>query len=139
MLGGPPAMWGGVVLPEFANGCALPTAAGFGPRIGCGDQMRKMLADIGRHDRAVAMKIKLSCQFIGHQCEVQRLAMVEKLAQEIASGLGPRRFMIAARGLGGIAVFMAKPLVTEPVELGQTDMQPLGRRRTVELTAIKGR
>ncbi len=127
------------MLPEFADGCALPAAARFWSRIRRRNQVRNVLADIGRHDRAGAMKVKLPGQFIRHQGEVQRLAMGEKSGQEITSGLGPGRFMIAAGGFGGIAVFMAKPLVTEPVELGQTDMQALGSRRTVELTAIKGR
>ena len=75
VLGGPPRMGRGVVLPQFADGSALPTASGLGATFGRGYQVGEVLADIGGHRGAGAMEVELAGQFVGQQREVQRLAV----------------------------------------------------------------
>ena len=74
-LGRPPGMRRTVVLPEFADGRALPAATGFGPAFGRGDQAGKVLPDISGDGSAGALKAKLTSQFIGQQREIEGLAM----------------------------------------------------------------
>ena len=57
-VGGPPRMGRGVVLPEFADGGALPTAAGFGARVLRGHELGEVLADISGHGRAGALEVE---------------------------------------------------------------------------------
>jgi len=57
-LGGPPRMRGGIVLPEFADGGALPAAAGFGTRLLGGNQSGEMAAHIIGDGGAGALKPK---------------------------------------------------------------------------------
>ena len=74
-VGGPPRMRGGVVLPEFADGGALPPAAGFGPRPLCRHEPGEVLADISGHGGAGTVEVEAASQFVGQEGEVQRLAV----------------------------------------------------------------
>lgn len=74
-LGGPPWMRRRIVLPEFADGGALPSPPRFGAAFQGGDQMRKLLADIGGHGCAGAFEAKATLQFVSQQGEVEGLAV----------------------------------------------------------------
>lgn len=121
------------MLPEFADGRALPAPTGFGTAFGCGNAVGKVLSNISGHGGAGATKIKLTSEFIGQQRAVQGLAVRQKPGQEIVGGLRPRRFVVAARGSGREAGFVTEPLMTKPVKLGRTDVEALGGRERVEL------
>lgn len=139
LLAGPPGMRGTVVLPKFADGGALPAAAGFGAAFGCGEQIGKVLADIGADGGARAMKLELTGQFIGQQREVERPGVGQESGQKIVSGFGPRRFAVATGGAESESVFVSQPLMAKPVELGRTDVQTLCGRERVELAGVEGR
>ena len=49
VLGGPPLVAGGIVLPEFINARALPASAGFGTGFGLADEIGKMSSGEGGH------------------------------------------------------------------------------------------
>lgn len=138
VLGGPPGMGRTVVLPEFADGGALPAATGFGAAFGCGDQVGKVLPDIGGDGGAGAMEAKLTGQFIDQQGEVEWLAIRQKSGQKIVGGLRPARFVIATGGCGRESGLVTEPLMAKPVELGRTDVQTLCGREGVELAGVEG-
>ena len=86
-LGRPPWMRGGIVLPEFADGGALPAAAGFGARLLGGNQLGEMEAHIVGHGGAGTMESKAAGQFIGEQGEVEGLAVGQDVL-EVSDCLG---------------------------------------------------
>ena len=138
MVGGPPGVGRAVVLPEFADGAGLPTAAGFGTAFGGGDLLGKMLADVGGHRGAGTVEVMTAGQFVGQQGEVERLAMGQKLDQEIVRRLGPGFFVVAAGGTELKARAVLKPLMAELVETGGTDHEPLGGGEGVERAVVEG-
>lgn len=74
-VSGPPSMGGTVVLPEFADGGTLPTAAGFGTAFERGDQVRELLSDISGDGSTRTMEVEFASQFIGQQGKIQWPAM----------------------------------------------------------------
>ncbi len=138
MFAGPPGMRRTIMLPEFADGRALPAAARLGAAFGGGNQMGKVLSDIGGDGGAGAMKVKLTGQFIGQQREVEGLAVRQKGSQKIVGGLRPVNFVVAAGGSGREASFVTEPLMAQSVELGRTEAQTLCGRERVELARVEG-
>ena len=57
------------------------------------------------------------------------MAVRKTTGQKIMSVLGPMNFVVATRKSGGEAGFVTEPLMTKPVELRRTDVQPLRRRK----------
>ncbi len=74
------------MLKEFADGGTLSAAPGFGATFQGGDQVGKVLADVGG---AGAVEIELASQFIGQQGEIKRLAVGQAVGREIMGGGGP--------------------------------------------------
>jgi len=138
MLGGPPRVGRGVVLPEFADGGALPAASGFGAAFERGHQLGEVLADIGGHGGAGAKKVELAGQFVGQEREVQRLAVGQTAGQEILCRLRPGSLVIAPGRLGREGGLVVEPLVAQAVELSGADMQALGGGQRVELAGVEG-
>ena len=81
-VGGPPGMGRGVVLPEFADGGALPAAAGFGAAFGRGQHMREVLPDVGSHGGTGAAEVEAAGQFVGQEGEVEGLTVGQEIGQE---------------------------------------------------------
>ena len=75
LLGGawPPLVDGRVVLPQFTEAGAFPTAAGLGAWLGLANEVGKMRSDKGGDRLAMALEIEPAGQFIGHQLKVGRL------------------------------------------------------------------
>jgi hypothetical protein len=138
MVGGPPRVRGGVMLPEFADGRALPAAAGLGATFERGPPLGKVLAHVSGDGGRGAGEVKLAGQLVRQEREVERLAVGQDAGQEIMGGGWPGCFMIAAGRLGGESGFVAQPVVAEAVELGGTDVQPLRGGQCVELTCVEG-
>ena len=138
MIGGPPGMRRGVVLPEFADGPGLPAAAGFGAAFGCGNLLGEVLTDVGGDGGAGAVEVMAAGQFIGQEGEVERLAMRQEGLQEIVGGRWPRVSVIAAGGAGLKAVTVQEPLVAQLIEPGGADQEPLSGGRGVEGAVVEG-
>lgn len=88
-------MRGGVALPEFAHGGALPAAAGPGPARQGRDQLGEVLADRGGHGGAGAVEIKTAGQFVGQEGEVERLAVGQDFGQKSVACWRPGGLVIA--------------------------------------------
>ena len=100
VLGRPPGMGGGVVLPEFAKVGALPAAAGLGSAQQRRDHLGEVLADIGGYGGAGAVEVKTAGQFAGQKGEVERLAVRQDFGQESVTRWRPGGLVIAPGGLG---------------------------------------
>jgi len=136
-LGGPPRMRGGIVLPEFADGGALPAAAGFGARILRGNQFWEMEAHIFGHGGAGTMEVKASGQFIGEQGEVERLAVGQDVLEVSDSLGGPEAAAGAAGRFGLEGLFVGQPAMAEAIELGRAYHQSLGGGGGIQLAEIE--
>ena len=136
-LGGPPRMRGGIVLPEFADGGALPAAAGFGTRSLRGNQFWEMAAHIMGHGGAGTMEVKASGQFIGEQGEVEGLAVGQDVL-EVSDGLGGPEAAAGSAGRFGVeGWFVGQPAMAEAIELGRADHQSLGGGGGIQLAEIE--
>lgn len=122
MVCGPPRMGRGVVLPEFADGRALPAAARFGTAFEGGHPLWKVLADVSGDRGRRTSEVKLAGQFVGQEGAIEGVAVRQDAGQEIMGGGRPGRLVIAAGGLGGESGLVAQPVVTEAIELSRTEV-----------------
>jgi hypothetical protein len=83
VLGGPPLVDGGIVLPEFAHLCALPSSPRLGSRSWRADQPWEVNAGAGGDGLAVALEGEASRQFIGDELVIER--SLERLLQTSTS------------------------------------------------------
>ena len=134
---GPPGMGRGVVLPEFADGGALPAAARFGAGRLWSDEGREVLADVGGDGRAGAGEAETAVQFVGQEGEVERLAVGQTAGEEIAGGLRPRGVVVAAGGLREERAVVLQPLVAQLVETSRSDVQSLGGGEGIESAVVE--
>ena len=137
-VGGPPRMGGGIVLPEFTNGGALPSAPGFGAAFGRGQGLGEVLADEGGDSGTGAAEIETAGQFVGHESKIQRLAVRQEVGQEREGVGGPVGMVVAAGGLKGPGILVGEPLVTQFVEPGAANHQAFGGCSGIELTGVEG-
>jgi hypothetical protein len=137
-VGGPPGMGRSVMLPEFADGRALPAAAGFGAGPLRGDALREVRPDVRGDGGAGAEEVKAAGQFIGQEGEVERLAVRKAFRQEVVSGLGPRGLMVAAGRLWLKGPLVVQPLMAQLVEPGRGELESLGGGEGVELAVVEG-
>jgi len=126
------------MLPEFTNRRALPASAGFGAAFERGNQVRKVLANVGCDRGAGTAEVELTSQFIGQQGKVKRLAVRQNFGQKIVSGLGPRFLRLPPEAIGAKAGFVTEPLMTKAIELSRTDTQTLRGRKRVEFAGVEG-
>ena len=81
-MGGPPLVDGGIVLPQFIDARAFPSASGFGTGFRLADQVWKMGSGEGGYRLAMALETEAGFQFVGHQLEVGRLLQRDELLEE---------------------------------------------------------
>jgi len=137
-VGGPPGMGRRIVLPEFADGGALPAAAGFGAGRLRGDMLGEVLLDVVGDGGTRALEVQAASQFVGEEGEVERLAVREDVSQEMVRGLGPGGVMIAAGRLGGEAGLVGEPLMAQFVEAGASDREAFGGSGGIEVAGVEG-
>ena len=138
VLGGPPGMRRGIVLPEFADSGALPAAAGLGAAGERRHELGEVLANIGRDGGAGTREVEPAGQFVGQEGEVEGLAVGQDAGQEIVGRRRPRRLVIAAGRLGGKRRLVLQPLVAQAVELGGAEVQALGGGGRIQLAGVEG-
>jgi len=136
-LGGPPWMRGGIVLPEFPDGGALPAAAGFGTRLLGGNQSGEMAAHIIGDGGAGALEAKAAGQFIREQGEVEGLAVGQDV-MEVSDRLGGPEAAAGSAGRFWLeGLFVGQPSMAEAIELGWADHQSLSGGGGIQLTEIE--
>ena len=97
----PPLVDGGIMLPEFVDARAFPSAPGFGVWLGLADEGGKVGSGEGGDRVAVALETESGFQLIGHELEVGWLLQGEELLEELAGFGSPVRPVVAAREPGG--------------------------------------
>lgn len=138
VVGRPPRMRRTVVLPQFADGADLPAAARFRAAFGRAHLLREVLTDVGGDGGAGTMKVVATGQFVRQESEIERLTMGKKLLEKIVSCFGPRAFVVAARAGQLEARGVLQPLMSQLVEPGRAQHEPLGGRESVEFALIEG-
>lgn len=125
-LGGPPLVDGGIVLPQFVQPRAFPSAPGFGTRFRLADEIWKMGSGEGGHRLAMALKVKAVFQFVGDQLEVGRLLEREERFEESPNFRWPVGPVVAARELGGESGAFLEEAGAEPVKVCPADLEVVG-------------
>ncbi len=98
--GGPPLVDGRIVLPEFAQAGAFPSAAGLGARFGLAEEVGEMRSDKGGDGLPMAFETEAGDQFIGHQLKVGRFLQRDKIFEELGGLRWPIWPVATARELG---------------------------------------
>ena len=96
VVGRPPGMDGGVVLPEFADAGPFPSAPGLGHRGQCPDLIGKVAPGMSGDGLAVALEGEAGRQFIGDPLVVGRPLQGQEGPQEALDLDRPALVMVAA-------------------------------------------
>ena len=137
VLGGPPLVDGGIVLPKLVQARAFPAAPGFGAWFGLAEEIWKVGSGISGHGLPVAFEAQACFQFIGHQLEIGRFLKGKELLEK-GNGLGrPVRPMVAAGELGGELGAALQPSGAEPVKVGAADLEMVGGIGNVNDSFVK--
>ena len=137
LVGGPPLVDGGVVLPEFADARAFPAPPGFGLGFWLGDQLGKVGPGKGGNGLAVALETEAGFQFIGHELKVGRLLKRQEVLEKL-NGFGrPVRPMVAAGEFGSEPGAFPEEAGAEPVKMGAADLEVVGGICGVNLTLVE--
>jgi len=99
-VGGPPLVAGSIVLPQFAQAGAFPTAAGLGARFGLADAVGEMRSDKGGDGLPMAFETEAGGQFIRHQLKVGRFLQRDKIFKELGGLRWPIWPVATTRELG---------------------------------------
>lgn len=100
VLGWPPLVDGGIVLPEFAQACAFPASAGFETGFWLADKVGEMRSDKSGDRLTMALETEADVQFIGHQLKVGRFLQGDKIFEELAGLRWPIWPVVAPGELG---------------------------------------
>ena len=138
VLGGPPLVDGGIVLPEFAHLCALPSSPRLGSRSWRADQPWEVNAGVGGDGLAVALEGAASSQLIGDELVVGRSLERQEGFQELPHILRPSGAMVTSGEVQGKGGRVLKPEGAQTKEMGAADIQQLGGGGSVELPLVEG-
>lgn len=136
-IAGPPLVWGGIVLKEFADGGRLPTAARLGAGSALGDQLGVMLLDVLRYRGTGAVEIKAVAELIGDERIIERLRQRDDLLEELFHWLRPEVLVIAAGGFGNKALAVLEPSSSESVKLRASNVQTFEGGGAIHLATVK--
>ena len=77
LVGGPPLVDGGIVLPQFIDARAFPSTSGFGTRFRLADEAWKVGSGKGGHRLSVALKSEVGLPRI--RCRMERVCAIYRL------------------------------------------------------------
>ena len=137
VLGRPPLVEGGVMLPEFAQAGAFPAAARLGSGRGRTDQEREVTAGVSGDGFAVALEAEAGGEFVGDELIVGRALEGQEGLQELLDLGGPGAAMVAAGEVEGEGGRLLQPSGAQAKEVRPTDTQELGRGARVEVAAVE--
>ena len=138
VLGGPPLVDGGIVLPEFAHLCALPSSPRLGSRSWRVDQPREVNAGAGGDGLAVALEGAASRQFIGDELVIGRSLERQEGFQELPHILRPSGAMVPSGEVQSEGGRVLKPEGAQTKEVGAADIEQLSGGGRVELPLVEG-
>jgi hypothetical protein len=137
VIGGPPLVDGGIVLPKLVQARAFPASPGFGAWFGLADENWKVGSGISGHGLPVTFEAQACFQFIGHKLEIGRFLKGEELLEEGNGLWRPVRPMVAAGELGGELGAVLQPSGAEPVKMGAADLEMAGGIGNVNGSFVK--
>ena len=137
VVGRPPLMDGGVVLPKFPHAGALPAAARLGNGRGCADQEWEVAAGVSGDRFPVAVEGEAGGQFVGDELVIGRSLQWEEDLQELLDLVRPSGAMTAAGEAEGEGRRVLEPSRPEAEEVGATDAQELGGGVGIEIAAVE--
>ena len=137
VLGRPPLVDGGIVLPELAQTGAFPATAGFGTPFREEDKVGEMSSDKRGDGFAVALEAKADRQFIGSELKVGRLLERYKIFEESAGFWRPVGLVVSAGDLSAEAGAAPQPTGAETIEVGSADLEMVGRVGRVNFPRVK--
>lgn len=137
VVGRPPLVNGGVVLPEFVDPRALPAPPGLGAGGGRADQEREVAARVGGHRFAVAVEGKAGGQFVRDELIIGRALQWEEGLQELLDRVRPSGAVIAAGEAEREGGAVLEPSRAEAEEVGATDAQELSGGVWIEGAAVE--
>ena len=137
VLGGPPLVDRGIVLPKLVQARALPASPGFGAWFGLAEEIRKVGPGISGHGLPVAFEAQACFQLISHQLEIGRFLKGEELLEEGHGLWRPGRPMVAAGEPGGELGAVLQPPGAEPVKVGAADLEMAGGLGNVNGPLVK--
>ena len=137
IVGRPPLVDRGVVLPEFADPGALPAAAWFGAGRGRTDQEWEVAAGEGGDRFAVAVEGEAGGEFVGDELVIGRALQREEGLEELLHGRRPSGAVVAAGEAQKEGGGVLKPGGAETEEVGATDVQKLGGGVCIELATVE--
>ena len=138
VVGWPPLVDRGIVLPEFADAGALPAAARLGAGRGRTDQQQEVATDVGGDGLAVAVEGEATGQFVGDELVIGRSLQRKEGLQEQPHRVWPSAAMMAAGEAEGEGGGVRQPGRAEAEEVGATDAQELGGGVGIEVAAVEG-
>ena len=137
VLGGPPLVDRGIVLPKLVQARAFPASPGFGAWFWLTEEFWKVGPGISGHGLPVAFEAQAGFQFIGYQLEIRRFLKGEELLEEGNGLWWPVRPMVAAGELGRELGTVLQPPGAEPVEVGAADLEMAGGISNVNGSFVK--
>ena len=137
VVGWPPLVNGGVVLPEFTQPGPFPAAAGLGGWRGGLHEEREVVTGIGGDGFAIPLESEAGGQFVGDELIVGRSLKRQKGLEKLSDLGWPSRAMVAAGEVEGKGGWMLEPGGAQAKEMRTTDVQKLGGRIRVEFTPVK--
>jgi len=137
LRGLPPLVDGGIVLPEFVEAGAFPSAASFGASFREADEVGKVRLDKSGDGFAVALEAEADFQFIGGQLKVGRFLKRHKILEELGGFWRPIRAVISAGELGAELRTEPEPTGAEPVKVSAADLEVVGGIRAVDATLVE--
>ncbi len=137
VVGGPPLMDRGIVLPEFAHARPFPAAAGLGSGCGRADQEWQVATSVGGDGFAIALESKAGGQFIGHQLVIGWTLERQEALQELLDLGGPGQMMVAPGKLEPEGSRLLQPGGSQAKEVSATDAQELGGGFGIEVAAVE--
>jgi hypothetical protein len=138
VVGRPPGVDRGIVLPEFADAGALPAATGLGQGRGRADQEWEVAAGEGGDRFTVAVEGKARGQFVGDELVIGGSLQREEGLQELLHRVRPSGAMVSAGESKGEGGGMLEPGRAEAEEVGATDAQELGGTVWIEVAVVEG-
>jgi len=137
VVGWPPLVNGGVVLPEFTQASSFPAPTGLGGGRGCLHKEREVAAGIGGDGFAITLEGEAGGQFVSDELIVGRSLQRQEGFEKLLDLGWPIRTMVAAGEVEGEGGRMLEPSSAQAKEMRATDVQELGSRVWVEFASIK--
>lgn len=131
VVGWPPGVDGGVVLPEFADPGAFPAPLGLGEGKRLEYEVWEVRAGVSGDGLAIPMEEEAGGELVGDELEVRGALEGQEGLKEASDLQGPTLLMIAPGDALGEALRVVEPCEAKPEEVRPADPEKLARAGSV--------